>query len=78
MVSEDVFRAPMVFRRSRASMESPPTFTSNLWLPEAMGGGSGKGCGLGEGQDGDWMWGGVGFKAQKSSAARDFPPFTER
>lgn len=36
-VSEDEFRAPMVFRRSRASMESPPTFTSNLWLPEAVG-----------------------------------------
>lgn len=33
--SEDVFRAPMVFRRSRASRESPPTFTSSLWLPEA-------------------------------------------
>ena len=29
-VSEDVFRAPIVFRRSRASMESPPTFTSSL------------------------------------------------
>lgn len=25
----------MVFRRSRASRESPPTFTSSLWLPEA-------------------------------------------
>lgn len=33
--SEDVFRAPMVFRRSRASRESPPTLTSSLWLPEA-------------------------------------------
>lgn len=25
----------MVFRRSRASRESPPTLTSSLWLPEA-------------------------------------------
>lgn len=46
-VSEEVLRAPMVLRRSRAIRDVPVTCTAKWWLPVGQEHVRGGGCGAG-------------------------------